>query len=99
LSSLEEFFERRNGIAHSLNPARSSGPDQILKDIDLLEAFGKSLCETLEALAPKAEAAAAAATTGNVNQVPTEADAVEAPAVASDTPDIDAGLGDRRRRS
>jgi hypothetical protein len=36
LTSLEEFFERRNGIAHSLNPARSSGPDQILKDIEMI---------------------------------------------------------------
>jgi hypothetical protein len=50
LKTLEEFFERRNGIAHSLNLARSSGPDRIIKDIDMLEAFGKSLCETLETL-------------------------------------------------
>jgi RiboL-PSP-HEPN len=52
LTSLNEFFERRNGIAHSLNPARSSGPDQISKDIDMFSAVGASLCETLEALAP-----------------------------------------------
>ena len=49
MDSLNEFFNRRNNIAHSLNAAQSSGPDQILKDIDLLNAFGKSLCETLEA--------------------------------------------------
>ena len=53
LKSLEEFFERRNVIAHSLNSASSSGPDQILKDVDMFDAFGKALCETLEALAPK----------------------------------------------
>ena len=47
--SLNEFFKRRNDIAHSLNAATSSSPDQILKDIDLFDAFGKSLCETLEA--------------------------------------------------
>ncbi len=86
LASLEEFFERRNGIAHSLNPARSSGPDQILKDIDMFNALGKSLCETLEALAPKTTAAAAEATPGNVAQVAMETAVVEAPAVASDTP-------------
>ena len=53
LETLEEFFERRNGIAHSLNATSSSGPSQILKDIDMFDAIGKSLCETLEALAPK----------------------------------------------
>ena len=53
LKSLEEFFERRNIIAHSLNLASSSGSDQILNDIDMFDAFGKALCETLEALAPK----------------------------------------------
>lgn len=86
LTSLEEFFERRNGIAHSLNLARSSGPDQILKDIDMLNAFGKSLCETLEAFAPKTGAAAAEAASGKLDQVAVEAAIVEAPAVASDTP-------------
>ena len=29
LTTLEEFFERRNCIAHSLNAAQSSGPDQV----------------------------------------------------------------------
>lgn len=53
LIGFEDFFERRNGIAHSLNPARSSAPDQILKDMDMLEAFAKALCETLENLSPK----------------------------------------------
>jgi hypothetical protein len=80
LVRLEEFFERRNGIAHSLNPARSSGPDQIAKDIDLLSAFGKSLCETLEVLAPKATATAGA-TPADVAQV-----AMETPAVTSGIP-------------
>lgn len=52
--SLDDFFERRNKIAHSLHPAQSSGPDQILKDINMLEVLGKSLCETLDVLAPHA---------------------------------------------
>jgi hypothetical protein len=86
LASLEEFFERRNGIAHSLNPTRSSGPDQILKDIDMLDAFGQSLCETLEALAPRTKTAPEEAVRGDVAQVVVEAAAVEAPAVTSDTP-------------
>lgn len=53
LSGLEDFFERRNGIAHALNPGQSSGPDQIINDLKMLEGFGKALCETLGALAPR----------------------------------------------
>lgn len=49
VDSLNEFFKRRNVIAHSLDPNQSSGPEQILNDIDLLTAFAESLCETLEA--------------------------------------------------
>ena len=48
LKTLEEFFDRRNYIAHSLNTSQSSGQDQVLKDITIFKAFGKSLCETLE---------------------------------------------------
>lgn len=50
LSGLEDFFERRNGIAHSLNSGKSSGPEQIIKDISVLECFGTALCETLKVL-------------------------------------------------
>lgn len=53
LSGLEDFFERRNAIAHALNPGQSSGPDQIINDINMLGSFGKALCVTLEAVAPK----------------------------------------------
>lgn len=49
LAGLEDFFERRNAIAHALNPGQSSGPDQIINDIDMLEVFGKALRETLDA--------------------------------------------------
>lgn len=52
LSAMEDFFERRNAIAHSLNPGQSDGPDQILSDIDLLGNFGRALCESLDAAAP-----------------------------------------------
>ena len=45
---LEEFFDRRNRIAHSLNPSQSSGRDQVFNDIAMFKAFGKSLCETLD---------------------------------------------------
>lgn len=54
LSELESFFDRRNAIAHALNPGQSSGPAQICNDITMLENFGKSLCQTLDALAPTA---------------------------------------------
>ncbi|MHB1676261.1 MAG: MAE_28990/MAE_18760 family HEPN-like nuclease [Sulfuriferula sp.] len=50
---LEDFFERRNAIAHALNPGQSNGSAQIDNDINMLESFGKALCETLDALAPK----------------------------------------------
>ncbi len=53
LLSLEDFFERRNAIAHSLNPGHSSGPGQILNDLTMLESFGKALCTTLETVVPR----------------------------------------------
>lgn len=53
IAGLEDFFERRNAIAHALNPGRSSGPAQIDNDINILERFGEALCETLDRLAPK----------------------------------------------
>lgn len=59
LAGLEDFFERRNAIAHALNPGQSSGPDQIINDIDMLESFGKALHETLDALVPKSSIAPA----------------------------------------
>lgn len=52
LAALEDFFERRNDIAHALNSGQSSGPEQILSDIDLLESFGRALRESLDEQAP-----------------------------------------------
>ena len=48
LSFLQDFFNRRNIIAHSLNAHQSRGADDIRYDIDTFRAFGRSLCETVE---------------------------------------------------
>lgn len=47
ISAVEDFFERRNQVAHSIHAMRSSGPEQISSDILLLEAFGRGLAEAL----------------------------------------------------
>ena len=52
LERLEDFFERRNQVAHSLNAVRSDSPMTITNDIALLRAFGSSLCSALERCAP-----------------------------------------------
>lgn len=52
LAGLEDFFERRNTIAHALNSRQSSSPDQIAADLNMLECFAAALTETLNALAP-----------------------------------------------
>jgi hypothetical protein len=52
LGGLEDFFERRNTIAHALNSGQSSGPAQIIADLDMLEAFAAALTVTLNALTP-----------------------------------------------
>lgn len=43
LETLEQFFRRRNQIAHALNPGSSTSPSQILSDIRLLSALARSL--------------------------------------------------------
>jgi hypothetical protein len=45
---LEEYFERRNQVAHAINAMRSSSPEQISTDIELLRSFGSALCAVLE---------------------------------------------------
>lgn len=52
ISNLEGFFERRNAIAHALNPGQSSGSNQIMNDIDLFESFATALFQTLDIFAP-----------------------------------------------
>lgn len=44
---LEDFFRRRNAIAHSLGKGSSSGPAGIDRDIELIGGFGKALTATL----------------------------------------------------
>ena len=50
IAAFEEFFERRNGIAHALNPGQSSAPEQIVTDLDMLQAFSEAMSQTLDAL-------------------------------------------------
>lgn len=57
LVAFEDFFERRNVIAHALNARLSSSPSQITGDLDLLEKFADALTLTLNALAPQPLAA------------------------------------------
>jgi hypothetical protein len=45
---LEEYFEQKNQVAHAINAMRSSSPEQILTDIELLRSFGNALCAVLE---------------------------------------------------
>lgn len=74
LVALEEFMQRRNDIAHALNPGSSTGADQIIKDLDMLEAFAASLCLTLNDLAPRPPTpeAAAVAPPHIAGPIPTE---------------------------
>ncbi len=48
LATLENFFNRRNEIAHALNPGQSSSPEQIKSDLDMFLAFSEALSQTLE---------------------------------------------------
>jgi len=52
ITALQDFFERRNGVAHSIAAMRSSGASQILTEIDLLERFARALSAILESNAP-----------------------------------------------
>lgn len=54
VARLEQFFERRNQVAHSINAMRSSGPNQTNSEITFLEAFGRALAVTVERHAPPA---------------------------------------------
>ena len=49
IAALDIFFGRRNGIAHSLNSASSSAPEEVFRDIDMFLVFSKALGATLEA--------------------------------------------------
>lgn len=47
-AALEDFFERRNGIAHALAIGSSSGPTNISKDIDMIRVLGFCLAEAVD---------------------------------------------------
>ena len=53
LAALDDFFERRNNIAHALNPGQSSGPEQIIADLDMLNAFSLAMLQTLDNPTPR----------------------------------------------
>ncbi|MFM2149093.1 MAG: hypothetical protein RLZZ187_1399 [Pseudomonadota bacterium] len=73
LNGINDFFERRNGIAHALNIRQSSGPDKIITDLEMLRAFGVALYKTLDALAPSPATAIAAGTAPVQPADPTQA--------------------------
>lgn len=50
LVALNSFFERRNSVAHALNPNQSAGMNQILQDLLMLESIGEALAGTLSDL-------------------------------------------------
>lgn len=54
ISNLENFFERRNLIAHALNRNQSDGPTQINNDISMFGSIGIALLDTLKEHAPTA---------------------------------------------
>jgi hypothetical protein len=45
---LDAFFQRRNDMAHALQAGRSSGPVEILQDIELFRLFGMGLASALD---------------------------------------------------
>jgi len=52
VSDLNAFFERRNGIAHSLGSAQSIAPEMVKNDVDMFRAFSGDLTLALEDRAP-----------------------------------------------
>lgn len=48
-SNIEDFFRRRNEIAHAIQVSSSMGPSEIAKDVDLFKAVTSSLAEILSA--------------------------------------------------
>lgn len=47
IKHLDDFFERRNQIAHALNPQQSSGSTEIIRDLEMFLCFAKSLSRSL----------------------------------------------------
>lgn len=51
--ALQDFFERRNRISHSLNALNSATVDRIEADLEMFDVFSASLCMTLESKSSK----------------------------------------------
>jgi hypothetical protein len=47
-SRVEEFFRRRNAIAHAIGSGKSSGPSDLLRDIEMFRIFSRSLASALD---------------------------------------------------
>ncbi|MGB0853042.1 MAG: HEPN domain-containing protein [Pikeienuella sp.] len=54
LTRLNDFMEKRNNIAHSLNPGNSSSATSLFDDIAFFRSFGLSIAETLPMHLPQA---------------------------------------------
>jgi len=52
---VDAFFQRRNDVAHALHAGRSSGPGEILQDIELFRLFGQGLATALDTEFPVLE--------------------------------------------
>lgn len=52
IEAMEDFFNRRNQTAHEIRAMQSASSDMIRNDVNLLQLFGKSLVNVLEARAP-----------------------------------------------
>ena len=50
VSAIKSFIDRRNEIAHSLNPSISNAPEEVFRLIEMFRAFAKDLSATLEAV-------------------------------------------------
>ena len=48
ISKLETFYNQRNEIAHSINESKSSGRNDLEKDIEFFICFGEDLKDWLE---------------------------------------------------
>ena len=51
---IDDFFRRRNDVAHAIQLGSSSGPTELLNDIDLFREIAKSLSLTLNEMTIKA---------------------------------------------
>lgn len=48
VSQVEDFFRRRNDVAHAITLGSSSGPSEIASDIEMFLTLGQALFKTLE---------------------------------------------------